>query len=137
MWFIREGILRMDRICNIEDARDWFLKNSSGNIFCKKNRIEKEINCFPDALEFFETLRIWHKPQTSMKESFHVYANDIKEAKKILKLLINYDLFQLNNNIKVNYANVSGLEIYKNGKWEEWDNDEGQDIWKTIREDNN
>jgi hypothetical protein len=72
-------------------------------------------------------LRVWHIPQIPM-DPFHVPVNSIEEARKVLDVLANYDLFQFENNIKPDYCNVNGLEVFENGEWLEWENADGDDI---------
>ncbi|MFM9932883.1 hypothetical protein [Achromobacter xylosoxidans] len=59
-------------------------------------------------------LRVWHIPQIPMN-AFHVPVDSPKEAKKILDVLANYDLFQYENNVKPDYCNAAGLEVYEEG----------------------
>jgi hypothetical protein len=74
------------------------------------------------------TLRVWHIPQVPMKP-FHVAVRNIREAKLILDALAFYDIFQFENNIKPDYSNASGLEVFENGEWSEWyDEDSGDSI---------
>lgn len=73
-------------------------------------------------------LRVWHIPQVPMKTFYYVDVKDVQEAQKILNVLWNYDIFQFENKIKPDYSNASGLEIYEDGEWCEWCNDEGEDI---------
>lgn len=74
-------------------------------------------------------LRVWHIPQIPGK-AFHVSVTSTQEAKKILDVLANYDLFQYKNKIKPDYANAAGLEVYEadNGDgvpgWCEWYSEE-------------
>lgn len=72
-------------------------------------------------------LRVWHIPQIPGKP-FHVYVGSPVEAKKLLIALANYDLFQLKNGIRPDYANVNGLEIFEGGEWCEWYDEDGNDI---------
>jgi len=78
-------------------------------------------------------LRVWWIPQVPM-QAFRVLVKDIEQAKLILNTLADYDLLQLRNNIKPDYANVGGLEVYVNDAgdgipdWEEWEDEEGNDI---------
>ena len=73
--------------------------------------------------------RVWHIPQVPMKP-FHVSVNGLSEAKKILEVLADYDIFQYKNNVKGDYANAAGLEVFNHEtrKWEEWENEEGYGI---------
>lgn len=78
-------------------------------------------------------MRVWWIPQVPMK-AFHVPVESIKEAKKILCVLGRYDLFQLENNIKPDFSNAGGLEVYEadNGEgvhgWVEWASTDGYSI---------
>jgi hypothetical protein len=65
------------------------------------------------------TLRVWHIPQVPMKP-FHVEVKSIREAKLILDALAFYDIFQFKNNIKPDYCNAAGLEVFEGGEWTEW-----------------
>lgn len=58
-----------------------------------------------------QKLRVWHIPQVSMK-AFHVEADSLQEAVKIKNALADYDLFQYENNVKGDYANASGIEMW-------------------------
>lgn len=73
--------------------------------------------------------RIWHVPQVPGK-AFHVYIKSIEEAVKILNVLANYDLFQLKNNIKPDFANLQGFEKWDSDAktWVCWNDEEtGED----------
>ncbi len=75
-------------------------------------------------------LRVWHIPQVPGKP-FHVPVASPAEAKKVLETLAHYDLFQFANNIKPDYCNAAGLEVYEadagDGEpgWCEWYDEEG------------
>lgn len=78
-------------------------------------------------------LRVWWIPQVPGKV-FYVLVDTIKEAKSVLKILAEYDLFQLRNNIKPDFCNASGLEEYiivdlpERYEWCEWENENGDNI---------
>lgn len=72
-------------------------------------------------------LRVWHIPQVPM-QAFHVDVRSADEARKIIETLAKYDLFQLENRIKPDYSNASGLEIFDGIAWCEWEDDEGNTI---------
>lgn len=73
-------------------------------------------------------LRVWWKPQVPCA-SFYVSVKDIWTAHKILEVLADYDLWQLDHNIKPDFSNAGGLEIYDGKEWEEWEEPEtGQQI---------
>jgi hypothetical protein len=74
-------------------------------------------------------LRVWWKPQIPMKQSFIVPVETPAEAKKLLEVLANYDLFQLAERIKPDYCNAGGLSIFEDGEWNDWiDEETGLDI---------
>jgi len=75
-------------------------------------------------------LRVWHIPQVPM-HSFYVYVNTIQEGKLVLDTLAYYDLFQLKYNIKPDYSNAGGLQVYEKGEWCDWEDKEGNDIDST------
>ena len=68
-------------------------------------------------------LRVWWIPQVPMR-SFYVEVDSTKEAKKIMNVLANYDIFQFENNIKPDYCNAGGLQM-----WEVNFDGEGSDDW--------
>ena len=37
-----------------------------------------------------------------------------------MDVLADYDKFQFENNIKPDYSNAGGLEIFENGEWPDW-----------------
>lgn len=74
-------------------------------------------------------LRVWHIPQIPCRP-FYVPVSTPEEAIKILDVLANYDLFQLENNIKPDYSNAQGLEewIEAEQDWLEWNSEDGLEI---------
>jgi hypothetical protein len=68
-------------------------------------------------------LRVWWIPQVPMKP-FRYDVKTIDEAKLLLEVLAQYDDFQFKNNIKPDYCNVGGLEVYAEDGWGEWYDDE-------------
>ncbi len=74
-------------------------------------------------------LRVWWIPQIPMENPFRVYVDSLKEGRIILDTLALYDSFQYDNNIKGDYCNVGGLEIFEDDEWVEWlDEETGLDI---------
>ena len=73
-------------------------------------------------------LRVWHIPQVPGSPfTWNVSTPD--EAVNILNLLGEYDNFEYEENIKPDYSNAGGLEVYENGEWVEWYDEElGRDI---------
>lgn len=58
-----------------------------------------------------QRLRVWHIPQVPGKP-FYVEVESVQEGVKLMNTLAAYDSFQLENNIKGDYANMNGLEFY-------------------------
>lgn len=85
-------------------------------------------------------LRVWWIPQVGSCKPFHVPVADIEQAILALNTLADYDLFQLANNIKPDFCNVGGLEVYEIDAgegapgWCDWESAEGDDIDSIIRE---
>lgn len=87
-------------------------------------------------------LRIWWIPQIPM-EPFYFPVQNVEQAHHDLKLLAEYDKFQFEKNIKPDYSNAGGLEVYVedwdgkgNPEWEDWMDETGLDIdeWAASRE---
>jgi hypothetical protein len=72
-------------------------------------------------------LRVWWIPQIPM-EPFRQDVANLQEAKLLLTTLARYDLFQLENNIKPDFSNAGGLEVWDGSEWSDWYDDEGRDI---------
>jgi len=85
-------------------------------------------------------LRVWWVPQMPCK-AFHVPVKSVDEAVLVLTTLANYDLFQLENNIKGDFCNAGGLNVFDDRDcgdhededgWTDWYDDEGNDIDDVI-----
>jgi len=70
-------------------------------------------------------LKVWHIPQVPGK-AFEVEVRTLREARLLLDALAHYDLFQLEHNIKGDYANVGGLVYYDEDEqdWLDWEHPE-------------
>jgi len=82
-------------------------------------------------------LRVWHIPQLPM-EPFHFHVNTVEEAKLLLDALGQYDLFQWQHDIKPDYSNANGLEMYDSDPelgWGEWYDEHGRDIGELMDDD--
>lgn len=77
-------------------------------------------------------LRVWWIPQVPMKP-FHAHVASTGEAALVLKTLARYDLFQLENNIKPDFCNAGGLEVFEDGDWCEWYSADGDSIDEVMR----
>lgn len=87
---------------------------------------------FDNAYTAEGSLQVWWIPQVPMKP-FRVPVSDLAQAKLLLSTLANYDAFQFENNVKPDYCNAGGLEIFEDGAWTEWSNDDGESIDDIMR----
>lgn len=55
--------------------------------------------------------RVWHVPQIPMP-SFNVEVPTYEEAVRLKDALGLYDLFQLEHNVKPDYANMNGIQVF-------------------------
>lgn len=72
-------------------------------------------------------LRVWHIPQVPGKP-FHFEVGSPREGLMLMEALAQYDHFQFTNNIKPDYSNANGLEVFEDGEWVTWYDDDGYDI---------
>ena len=80
-------------------------------------------------------LRVWHIPQIG-GPTFYVEVKSLREAKLLMHVLADYDLFQFDNRIKPDYANANGLTEFDptddtdgpEGSWTTWYNDDSDEI---------
>jgi hypothetical protein len=83
------------------------------------------------------SLRVWWIPQVPGK-AFKIPVNSVEEVGLLLDVLAAYDAFQFENNIKPDYSNMGGLEVWQNDSdgegtpgWMDWeDNGETFDEWR-------
>lgn len=80
-------------------------------------------------------LQVWWIPQVPMKP-FVVPVQSVLEARLILDTLADYDKFQLENDIKPDYRNAGGLNVFDatdkedgpGGSWVNWYDEDGEEI---------
>lgn len=70
-------------------------------------------------------LRVCHFPQIPCKP-FTIEVEDLKQAKFLCDSLANYDLFQFENRIKPDYANMTTVEMWDEEiqEWHLWSDEE-------------
>ncbi len=56
-------------------------------------------------------LRVWHIPQIPGKP-FFVDVSSVEEGVRMMSALDDYDAFQYENNIKPDYSNANGLQMF-------------------------
>jgi hypothetical protein len=71
-------------------------------------------------------LSVWWIPQIPA-EPFRVLVKDVEQGCFLLRALAYYDMFQLENRIKPDYANMGGLDVWEDGEWVTYYDDEGRD----------
>jgi len=63
-------------------------------------------------------LRVWWMPQVGADiPPFYVPVPNMETAAIVADVLANYDLFQFENKIKPDYANMGGVERFEDGEW--------------------
>lgn len=91
-------------------------------------------------------LRVWHVPQMPM-EAFYVEVGSVSEGVQIMDVLANYDAFQFEKNIKPDYCNVNGLQIFDEtltdqdlidmeltDRWVDWFIETEENYWECPRQ---
>lgn len=78
-------------------------------------------------------MRVWWRPQLGCK-SFYIPVESPEEAKKIMDVLAAYDQFQFMNNIKPDFCNIGGLEIWDEEEhdWIDWEFDDGDNFYDNV-----
>ena len=72
-------------------------------------------------------LRVWWIPQIPGRP-FLVDVGSVREGRSLLDTLARYDAFQYKEGIKPDYSNVGGLHVLDEGEWDDWYDDDGNDI---------
>lgn len=69
-----------------------------------------------------QKLRVWWIPQIGIEKTFYIPVESAEEGQKIIDLLAAYDCFEYNQNVKPDYCNTGGLEVFdeESGEWEDW-----------------
>jgi hypothetical protein len=75
-------------------------------------------------------LRIWHNSNLG-NPHFERDVPDVETAKQWLKLLADYDLYQGDKVV----ANAQGLMVLEGSEWNEWEDENGNDISAVMAEE--
>lgn len=69
-----------------------------------------------------QKLRVWWVSQVGVKP-FYVPVKSVEDAKKVMEILAAHDAYEYQNNIKPDYANCGGLEMWnaEEQSWESWE----------------
>lgn len=78
-------------------------------------------------------LQVWWIPQVPMK-TFNVEVKTLEEAHLLLDVLAKYDEFQFKNKVKPDYSNTGGLQIFEEGEWSDWYEEETGDDFNDYRD---
>ena len=70
-----------------------------------------------------EQYRVFWIPQVPMKP-FHVPVETPEQGQWLCNVLADYDAFQFENNVKPDYCNVGGVQVFEDGEWTDWEEDE-------------
>jgi hypothetical protein len=68
-------------------------------------------------------LSVWHIPQIP-GTPIRISVDSIEDGFSVMQILSVYDAFQLEENIKPDYANANGLDIWESGEWVTWYDDD-------------
>lgn len=79
-------------------------------------------------------LRVWHMPQVDGNTTLYIPIKSIEEGKKIMDILACYDLFQFENNIKPDYCNMNGIQMFNEEcqEWEDWFLETDNDYYDNV-----
>jgi hypothetical protein len=75
--------------------------------------------------ERIKAYRVWWIPQVPMK-AFEVDVDTLAEAKLLIDVLADYDLFQYENKVKPDYCNTGGITRWDAAEGEYLDVDEDE-----------
>jgi len=83
-----------------------------------------------------DKLRVWWIPQVGNCDTFYVPVNSVEDGKRLLDTLAAYDAFQLQNNVKPDYCNTGGLQIFdeSEGEWNDWYLETEEDFFDDVDE---
>ena len=76
-------------------------------------------------------LKVWWIPQVPM-EPFEYAVKTPMEGAILCDALALYDQFQFEQNVKPDYSNAGGLQVFEDGEWIDWydhETGEGFDEW--------
>lgn len=79
-------------------------------------------------------LRVWWIPQIGIGQTFYIPVETVEDGKKMMDILAAYDLFQLQNNVKPDYLNVGGLQMWdeEEKEWCDWYMETENDFFENV-----
>lgn len=80
-------------------------------------------------------MRVWWYPQIGT-DTFYVPVHSVEEAKKVMDILAYYDCFLMNQEIRGDYCNAGGLEVWddETEEWNEWYYDDDDHYFDDVDE---
>lgn len=81
-------------------------------------------------------MRAWWCPQVWNKFSFYVPVKTVEEAKRLMDTLAAYDQFQFETNIKLDFCNAGGLQVWDEEEqdWIDWEYEYDGDYYDNVDE---
>lgn len=81
-------------------------------------------------------MRVWWCPQIGHGLSFYVPVKTVEEAKRLMDTLAAYDQFQFENNIKPDFCNTGGLQVWDEEEqdWIDWECEDDGDYYDNVDE---
>ena len=76
-------------------------------------------------------LRVWWIPQIPM-QSFYYPVKSVRDGALLLDVLAKYDKFEYENNVKPDYSNVGGLQMFEDGEWCDWTDENGENLTEDM-----
>lgn len=83
-----------------------------------------------------QKMRVWWMPQVGANATIYVPVDSVEMAKRVMDLLAAYDCFQWNHNIKPDFCNTGGLQVFDEDaeEWEDWYYDDGENYYEDVDE---
>lgn len=64
--------------------------------------------------------RVFWIPQVPM-QAFEVFVETPEQGLWLCDVLADYDAFQYENNVKPDYSNVGGVQVFEDGEWVDYE----------------
>lgn len=79
-------------------------------------------------------LRVWWIPQVGASKTFYIPVESPEEGKKVMDMLAAYDMFQLQENIKPDFANAGGLQMFDEteSEWTDWYLEDDEEFYEDL-----
>lgn len=71
--------------------------------------------------------KIWYIPQVPMP-AFEREYGDFETAKEVLNAIINFSIFEFDNNVKPDYSDVAGISFWEEAE-QDWEDVE-EELWE-------